>query len=478
LRRETSRRRLAQLNPLKRPALRSHPIRSFPSATPPARLHRRSLGALLFVVSLFAGWATFSAPVSAAQVGFTPTGQLPGLGSGRIWSVAIEPTVPSTILAGTDAGVYVSHDSGATWTQALAGVRVWTVGFDVRKGAEAHAFAGTDGKGVSASVDSGTTWVDASSGLGNLDIRSLAFGLDGIAAGTNAGVALSPNGQIWHDGGLDRYSIAAVAVAANYPQFTVLAGADGAISGTLSTGYLFSSSGGGAWEVLQSGLPSGAVVSSITSGQIDAAVPKRPLIVATSQGVFRSGDGGATWTAGSGVPAALTLTVAQFGPLDPTLAYAGADSGGSTGGDFFRSTDGGLTFHKADMGLPSGSKNVDSIAVANTTPPEVAVAVNPPAGGSHVYLESDTTAPAPPQLVAESPGAAVPSSVPTPIPTATPIPQVVRPAATPPPTSGIQRFAQAAFHWPTPLVYEVFFVLLALYVYIRWRQRYYVEGPP
>src|SRR6202035_3810738 len=112
-------------------------------------------------------WATLSAPVSAAQVGFTPTGQLPGLGSGRIWSVAIEPTLPSTILAGTHAGVYVSHDPGATWTQALAGVRVWTVGFDVRKGAETHAFAGTDGKGVSASVDSGTTWVDASSGLGD-----------------------------------------------------------------------------------------------------------------------------------------------------------------------------------------------------------------------------------------------------------------------------------------------------------------------
>ena len=186
--------------------------------------------------------------------------------------------------------------------RTLAGVRVWTVGFDVRKPVD--AFAGTDGKGVFASARRRTTWADASSGLGDLDVRSLAFGLDGIAAGTNAGVALSPNGHVWHDGGLDRYSIAAVAVAANFPQFTVIAGADGAISGTLSTGYLFSSTGGGAWEVLQSGLPSGIVVSSITAGQIDAAVPKRPLIVATSQGIFRSGDGGATWTAGTGAPQA------------------------------------------------------------------------------------------------------------------------------------------------------------------------------
>jgi hypothetical protein len=427
-------------------------------------------------VSLLMGWGALTAHVSAAQVGFAATGRLTGLGSGKIWSVAVEPSVPSTILVGTDAGVYVSRDTGATWIRTLGGIRVWTVGFDART--PSNAFAGTDGKGVYASADSGATWTNASSGLGNLDVRALAFGLDGIAAGTDAGVALSPNGLIWHDGGLDRYSIAAVAVAANYPQFTVIAGADGALSGTLTAGYLFSSSGGGAWEVLQSGLPAGAVVSSITAGEIDKAIPKRPLIVATSQGIFRSGDGGATWTAGSGAPQALTLSIARFGPLDPNLVYAGADAGGSTGGDLYRSTDGGLTYHKADAGLPSGSKNVDAIAVANTTPPEVVVALNPPTGGSQVYRESDTSAPAPPPLVAEASGAPVPSSVPTPLPTATPVPQAVKPAAASPPASSIQRFAQAAFHWPTPLVYEVFFVLLALYVYIRWRQRYYVEGPP
>ncbi|MFZ0179636.1 MAG: hypothetical protein WAL84_07160, partial [Candidatus Dormiibacterota bacterium] len=168
-------------------------------------------------VSLLMGWGALSAHVSAAQIGFAATGRLTGLGSGKIWSVAVEPSLPSTILAGTDAGVYVSRDTGATWIRTLGGIRVWTVGFDART--PSNAFAGTDGKGVYASADSGATWTNASSGLGNLDVRALAFGLDGIAAGTDAGVALSPNGLIWHDGGLDRYSIAAVAVAANYPQF-------------------------------------------------------------------------------------------------------------------------------------------------------------------------------------------------------------------------------------------------------------------
>jgi len=449
-----------------------HPARTCPAATRGSHAGRLPAAAALVALSALLGWGALVADAAAAPA-FSRAGPLPGLGSGRIWSVAVEPSVPTTILAGTDNGVYASHDGGTTWIQTMPGTRVWTVGFDIRHPGD--ALAGTDGKGVFASLDAGNTWTDASIGLPNLDVRALAFGLDGIAAGTNAGVALSPNGSVWHDGGLDAYSIATLAVAANYPQFTVIAGAD---SGTLAQGYLFSSSGGGGWEVLQSGLPSGSVASSVTAGQIDQAVPKRPLIVATSQGIFRSGDGGNTWTAGAGAATGTTITVATFGPLDPTLAYAGVDAGGSTGGDLYRSTDGGLTFHKDDAGLPNGSKNVDAISVANTTPPEVVVALNPPTGGSNVYIETDTGAPAPPKLIPESPGAAVPSAVATPVPTPTPKPVTARPTTAPPPASGIQSFAQAAFHWPTPLVYEVFFVLLALYVYIRWRQRYYVDGPP
>jgi hypothetical protein len=34
------------------------------------------------------------------------------------------------------------------------------------------------------------------------------------------------------------------------------------------------------------------------------------------------------------------------------------------------------------------------------------------------------------------------------------------------------------FHWPVPLVFEVLLVLAVAYLFVRWRQRYYVEGPP
>jgi hypothetical protein len=36
----------------------------------------------------------------------------------------------------------------------------------------------------------------------------------------------------------------------------------------------------------------------------------------------------------------------------------------------------------------------------------------------------------------------------------------------------------AAFHFPTPLVFELALVLLAGFLFIRWRRHYYVDGPP
>jgi len=34
------------------------------------------------------------------------------------------------------------------------------------------------------------------------------------------------------------------------------------------------------------------------------------------------------------------------------------------------------------------------------------------------------------------------------------------------------------FHFPSPLVFELAFVLLVIILLIRWRRHYYVEGPP
>lgn len=403
---------------------------------------------------------------------FKAVTQLPGLGSGRVWAVSASPGQAGTLLVGSDAGVYTSRDSGATWKLTLPGVRVWTVGFDARNAAV--AFAGTAGRGVYSSSDAGGTWTPSSTGLNNLDVRALAFGLDGLAAGTDSGVYLSGDGHAWHNAGLDGDSISALAVASNNPEFTVIAGID---AGNLGPGYLYRGSGGN-WQPLQSGLPANAAATALTAGPIDQATPQRPLVVVTTKGMYRSGDSGTTWTSSGGVPTSITPTTATFDPLDPGAVYAGADQGGSSGGGMFRSTDSGMTFGAFNTGLPAKAQNVVQIAAAPTNPLTLFIAVDPPKSGGVIYSAQDTTLGPPPQLVAEAPGAPVTTVVSTPPPKATPKPATTGKPAGQESPNGFAAFLGAAFHWPTPLVYEILFVLLVIYGVVRWRQRYFVEGPP
>jgi hypothetical protein len=410
-------------------------------------------------------------PVHAADT-FKPLAALPGLGGGRIWSVAVSPSVASTILVGSDAGVYTSKDSGATWHLTQPGVRAWVVGFDARN-ANA-ALAGTATRGVMYSPDAGNTWVDASTGLPpNTDVRAMAFGLDGLAAGTDNGVFLSPDGKNWHYSGLAGDSVSSLAVATNTPQFTVIAGID---SGNLAPGFLYRGNGT-TWQALQSGLPAGAAATALTAGPIDATVTQRPLVAVTTKGVYRSGDSGSTWTSATGVPQALSPTTATFDPLDPSVVYAGADQGGSTGGGLLRSTDSGMTFTAFQPGLPNNAVNVERIALAPTNPLTVVVALNPPKGPATLYASPDSSLPAPPELTPEAPGAPV-AQVVAPAPTTAPKPAASRGAAPAPPATGFAAFAASAFHWPTPLVFEILFVLVLIYAIVRWREREYVEGPP
>jgi hypothetical protein len=408
------------------------------------------------------------------RAAWTKAAGLPGLNAGRVWSLASSPKTAGVVVAGTDHGVYLTTDGGADWAQGgLPAIRVWAVGFDVND--PTRVFAGTDGGGVFMSKDSGATWTSSSTGLTDRTVRSLAFGSDGIAAGTNKGVALSPDGAVWHDGGLDQNSIASLAVAANTPSLVLVAAAD---RGDLSSGYLFRlGAPGSGWQALQSGLPSAAVVTSVAAGPLSNSVTKRPLVITTSKGAFRSADSGTTWTASTGVPENLTLTTAVISPLDPSLVYAGADQGGSNGGDLLRSTDGGASFTVADSGLPTDKREVEALAVEQVTPPVVLAGLDPSSGGV-VYTESDTSAPAPPPLVAEAPGQPIPATLATASPTSRPSASAHATTPAPAEASGFGQFLGSAFHWPVPLVFEVLLVLAIAYLGVRWRQRYYVEGPP
>jgi hypothetical protein len=436
------------------------------------RLPRRALiaaGALAGCAALAVASAT---PVRAAFAG----AKLPGLAAGHIWSVVASPTDGNLWLAGTDQGVYRSADAGATWTQSsLKGTRVWSVGFDAR---DPHpAFAGLDQNGVSRSEDGGKTWVDASDGLTNRDVRSLAFGLQGLAVGTRSGVAVSADGRKWRTAGLDGWSVSSLAVAANQPQLVLVAGTDGGPPG--QPGYLFRNNGAGiTWETLQSGLPATAVVSSVSAGALPTSGQPRPLLVTTNKGTYHSGDGGTGWTSSTGTPEQVSLTASAFSPQDPNLAYVGADAGGSSGGVLMRSTDAGASFAVVADALPDGQRNVTALTVVPGAPPAVVAAVNPPVGGSSVYHGADAGAPAPAGAAVDAAGAALASAVPTPKPTPA-VKATPKAAPAPAQSTGFRHVVEVIVRFPFPLILEILAIALIAYLVVRWRQRYLdVEGPP
>ena len=442
-----------------------------------ARGRLRVATALATLVSAPATLALLLAAPASAGTAFSASGPFPGLGSGKLWSMAVDPGNAGNVLAATDNGIYRSGDGGATWAQTdVKGVRVWVVGFDAR--VPHIGYAGFDGKGVMRSTD-GVHWSDSSAGLTNMTVRSIAFGLEGMGVGTRSGVDVSSDGTKWRSAGLDGYSVSAVVVSANQPQLTLVAGVDAMPANAQSGNFLFRNAGGSQqWETLQQGLPTQTFVSSLSAGPLPTTGQPRPLLVTTSKGSYHSGDGGTTWTSSTGVPDQTNLTVSGYSPLDPNLVYAGADAAGSSGGVLMRSTDAGATFTAVADALPDGRRNVDAVAVGAATPPMVLVGVNPPSGSPAVYRGQDAGAPAPAGTGQDSAGASLSSAPPTPAPTAKPRTRPT-PVAPPAQSTGIRHMVEVVVRFPFPLMLELLFIVLIVYLVLRWRQRYLdVEGPP
>jgi hypothetical protein len=454
--------------------------------SPRHRLRPRRLAAPLAAGAAVALLVTGLLPRAAGAAGWVPAGSLPGLGSGEIWQVAYAPQNPLVAAAATDNGVYVSADGGNTWTSSgLRGSRAWSVAFSDVSGQGMAIYAGLADSGIRVSLDNGTSWSNDSAGLPNLDVRDIAVTSDGLAAGTDDGVALSAAGVTWYSGGLTGDSISALAGIAGPSGPVFFAGVDYPSSG--STFLYRRNPTDGQWEPISSGLPSGDVVNSISMGPTSLTVTTNPVLVTTVKGTYRSGNGGTSWTASTGIPQNTYLTDATFSPLDPNLVYAGADAGGSSGGGLFRSTDAGQSFTAANQGLPTdhsagepARQEVESIAVAPGQPyATVIAALDPYQGDASIYREVDATAPSPPVLTTASAGVAtLPASG-----TGTPTPAGQAAGTTPTPTpaskpSGIGQVLGSAFHFPTPLVFELALVLLAVGLVIRWRRHYYVDGPP
>src|SRR5438105_9653904 len=92
---------------------------------------------------------------------------LPSVGSVRC--LAIDPSRPSILYAGTDEGVYQSTDDGATWALLDSGGGIISLAIEPASPSTIYAGHAATTYGVRKSTDGGQTWMELDMGYSNPD---------------------------------------------------------------------------------------------------------------------------------------------------------------------------------------------------------------------------------------------------------------------------------------------------------------------
>ncbi|MCE9572008.1 MAG: glycoside hydrolase [Deltaproteobacteria bacterium] len=191
-------------------------------------------------------------------------------------------------------------------------------------------------------------------------------------------------------------SIGAIAVAPSNPDIIYVGSGEGLLRPDLSIGdgVYKSTDAGKTWTHL--GLPDAQQIPKIVvdprnPDHVFAAVLGHPYGPSEARGVFRSKDGGRTWTKVLYKDPNTGASDLEIDPQHPDTMYAalwearlgpwedGNDYDGP-GGGLFKSTDGGATWRKLAGGLPANAVQLD-VAIAPSRP-------------SRLYVTLSTTEPA------------------------------------------------------------------------------------
>jgi photosystem II stability/assembly factor-like uncharacterized protein len=272
-------------------------------------------------------------------------------------ALVIDPSTPSTIYAGTPAGVFRSNNGGESWAAINAGLTDRNVySLVVDPSAPATLYAGTF-SGIFKTIDRGETW-SFTYGYNNASIFALAVdpsAPSNIYAGSApyewppGGVLKSSNGgTVWTDGGLTGRQVYALAID---PRGTLYAGTDeGLFRGT-----------GGTWTSI--GPTILGVVSSpgILALAIDPSAPATLYAGTSGAGVFKSRNGGVSWAAVNAGLIASSVQALAIDPSTPSTLFAG-----TRGGGVFLSRNGGGSWTPVNSGLTVYF--VSALAIDRSTP--------------------------------------------------------------------------------------------------------------
>ncbi len=255
-----------------------------------------------------------------------------------VYSLAIDPNLPSVLYAGTHDGVRRTDNGGETWSpRGLAGRTVEALAIDPAN--PQRLYAGT-GNGLFRSLDAGLGWQAA----GAARASRIVAGLGRVWAATGAGVVRSGDeGENWEPSNTGLWATRIAGLATIPQSWGVFAAVSGA-------GVFASHDGGATWSAANQGIDDFGALS-IAAVPAHSGVPDTLYYGAGS--TFTSVDHGATWTP---LPALQGVVAWAFPPSAPQTLYAATMFSG-----VFRRTGGGA-WTPINDGL-QGTGNLHTLAI-------------------------------------------------------------------------------------------------------------------
>ena len=205
----------------------------------------------------------------------------------------------------------------------------------------------------------------------------VAAGSGGLWKTTNAGITWTP---VFDE--QPSYSIGAVTVDPSNPD-VVWVGTGENVSGRhvgWGDGVYRSRDGGRTWQRmgLETSEHIGKILVDPRDGDVVFVAAEGPLWSAGGErGLYKTTDGGATWTAVVEIDENTGVTDVEFDPSNPDVLYAAAYqrrrhiwsllAGGPESG-IYKSTDGGESWRRIDVGLPKGDMGKIGLAVTVADP--------------------------------------------------------------------------------------------------------------
>ena len=283
-----------------------------------------------------------------------------GLPSFRVQTIAIDPTTPSTLYAGTltpdgvdSVGIFKSTDGAASWTainegliDPLTGISpldVWSLAIDPKN--PGTILAGSRFSEIFKSVDGGLTWQPKTFGGFQYLLETSAIRFDPtnssriLAASNPLGLLVSTDGgEDWSTFGNASDTFFTIVADPTTPA-TLYAG------NTSGSGIFKSTDSGAHWSTINKGLPGGSGALPLVRGfAVDPSHPANLYAGTYGNGLFRSTDGGLNWSSANGAMRSNYVAAIAVGQSSTLLA-------GTLFSGVYRSADNAATWTSSEAGI-------------------------------------------------------------------------------------------------------------------------------